>query len=395
MQDIDILSIAEYWSFWDGRIPASIPRRVSLPETLPESLCLVIQGVRRCGKSTLLQQLIGRYELDPALCAFLNLEDPRLARSQSFETLDRLVTRFRERHPDAQRLTFFLDEIQGVDGWQKWLRAQLERPRGHVFVVTGSNAELLAGETSTVLTGRHLTVELYPFDLEERRRQDPATTLEAYLREGGFPEPLRLPDGDRLRRQYFEDIIERDVRERLQARSSSAIRRLVQVAFESCGSELSLRRAAAASGIAVDTAGSYLEACEAAYLLFSCPYFAYSERKRSHRNRKYYPVDTGLRRVVVTRTGDDRGKDLECAVHLALRRRFGQIFYWRDTGEVDFVVHHEGRVVPIQVSGEAPRSRHHRALERFYEQHPHAEEAVHIHAEGFEKTLAEIEAAFP
>lgn len=82
----------------------------------------------------------------------------------------------------------------------------------------------------------------------------------------------------------------------------------------------------------------------------SCQFFAWSARKRMVRNRKFYPVDTGLRRVSVTATGQDRGKQLECATFLLLRRRFGQVFYWRGAGEVDFVVAGDRGPVPVQVS---------------------------------------------
>ncbi len=390
MDDLDLLDVAATWSYWDRPIPPSVPRSVELPVALSESLCLVIQGVRRCGKSTLLQQLPARYQLDPAHCVYLNFEDPRLSNGLSFHTLDQLVQRFRDRHPGLARLHFFLDEVQWVEGWQRWLRTQLDRPRGDVFVVTGSNANLLAGKVSSVLTGRHLTAELFPFDLAERLLLDPATRLLDYLLDGGFPEPLSSPDGDRLRRQYFFDIVERDVREQLGARSSQAIRQVVQMVFESAGSEMSLRRIAAATGIAVDTASSYVEACEAAYLLSSCPFFAYSERQRASRNRKYYPVDTGLRRVVATQGGADHGKALECAVHLALRRRFGQVSYWRERGEVDFVVQDGGRLIPIQVSWDEPGERHQRALEDFYQRFPRADEAVLITAESFESELERL-----
>ena len=77
---------------------------------------------------------------------------------------------------------------------------------------------------------------------------------------------------------------------------------------------------------------------------------AFSERKRASRNRKYYPVDSGLRRVVVTRTGADRGKALELATYLALQRHFGEVFYWRGRGEIDFVARDGDQIIPVQVS---------------------------------------------
>ena len=344
----------------------------------------MIQGVRRCGKSTLLAQLMGRYRLDPRHCAFLNFEDPRLGDPLDHSLLDAWVAAFRARHPRLGKAWFFMDAIQGVKGWEKWLRTRLERPAGDHFVVTGSNARLLSGELSAALTGRHLTIELFPFDLREFRRLRPGGTLEEHLQLGGFPEPLAREDGERLLQHDFADIIERDVRERVGARSAVPIRQVVQAAFESAGSELSLRRLAGAAGIAVDTVAGYLDACELAYLLHPVPYFAFSERKRASRNRKYYPVDTGLRRMVVTRAGADRGKLLECAVQLELRRRGLRPSYWRGRGEIDFVVTTERGITPIQVSWDPPSERHHRSLEEFYETFPHAQESVWIGPAEFE-----------
>ncbi|MEM1035089.1 MAG: ATP-binding protein, partial [Myxococcota bacterium] len=349
MTEVDVLAVAETWRPRPSPGTVVVTRRLSLPEALSESVALVVQGVRRCGKSTLLPQLVTRYGLKEAHCAFLNLEDPRLSNALAYPLLDALVDGFRGRHGPEARLAFFLDEIQAVPGWERWLRARLDRPDGSLFVITGSNASLLSGELGTVLTGRHLTVELFPFDLDEARDLVPDLTVAQFIENGGFPEPLRSPDGDRLRRQYFHDIVERDIRERIGARSSRPLRQVLQMAYEATGSELSLRRIAGAVGIAIDTVGAYLEAAENAYLLFGVPFFAFSERKRAHRSKKYYPVDSGLRRVVVTPSGRDRGKSLETATYLALRRRFDDICYWRGKGEVDFVVQHEGRITPYQV----------------------------------------------
>lgn len=388
---MNLLDIAKDWSPWGSPAPRSVPREVPLPKALTPGVALVVQGVRRCGKSTLLQQLVGHYGLDPARCAFLNFEDPRLSGALNWQTLDRLVADFRAHHGKARPtkrapLAFFLDEIQWVDGWQRWLRARLDRPDGCLFVVTGSNAQLLSGELGSTLTGRHLTVELAPFSLDEARRAKPRLSLQRWLERGGFPAPLTSVDGPALLRQYFSDIIERDVRERVGARSTVPLRALAQLIFESAGAELSMRRASAALGLATETAQQYVGAFEAAYLVSGCPFFAFSERQRAALNRKFYPVDTGLRRAVITQTGDDRGKHLECATFHALRRRFGAVSYWRGKGEVDFVVQREdGKPVPVQVSWKGPQERHHRALQAFYEQFPFAAEAVFVDAQNYER----------
>ncbi len=321
---------------------------------------------------------------------FVNFEDPRFAGALDFETLERLSILFETMRPHAPSLTMFLDEIQWVNGWERWLRTKLERPGRFRYVVSGSNAQLLSGELSTSLTGRHVTVELFPFDLGEFRLLKLGASLEEYLHCGGFPEPKVSPDEDLLLRQYFVDILQRDVRERVGARSSFTLRHIAQMVFESTGSELSLRRIAAATGMAVETVSNYLDACEQAYLLFSCPWFTFSQRRRTQRNRKYYPVDTGLRRVVVTRTGKDLGKALESATFVALRKRFESVCYWRDKGEVDFVVQAGDRPTPIQVTLESPLERHMRALDAFYEAFPHSRDAVFVTLDNFPEVLEEL-----
>ena len=388
-----LLDIAATWSFWKAAPSPSVPRTVELPNTLGNRTALVIQGVRRCGKSTLLAQMVERYGLDRRDCLFVNFEDPRLAGSLQFETLERVTQAFGDLRPDAQTLTVFLDEIQWVAGWERWLRTKLERPDRLQFVVSGSNAHLLSGELSSVLTGRHITVELFPFDFAEFRHVRPTGNVTDFLHQGGFPEPLASDDADLLLRQYFQDILQRDVRERVGARSSLALRQIVQMVFEAAGSELSLRRIAAASGVAVETVAAYLGACEQAYLLFACPWFAYSKRKRSQRNRKYYPVDTALRRVSVTQTGQDIGKALECATFVELKKRYHDIFYWRKNGEVDFVIQQGRTPTPIQVTTEGATERHLRALDDFYEAFPHANEAVTVTLENFPGVLRQASLA--
>jgi len=384
---MDPLEIAADWSFWSRKPPPAVMRDVMLPRVLDPRVAVAVQGVRRCGKSTLLRQFIGHYRLDPARCVFLNFEDPRLAAHLRWQTLDALWTAFRARCGKPSRaapLVFFLDEIQWVEGWQRWLRARLDQPEDCVFVVTGSNAQLLSGELGSSLTGRHLAVELMPFSLAEAVRAVPRLSLKTYLERGGFPEPLKSPDRDALLRQYVTDIVERDVRERVGARSVQPLRQLVQMVFESAGSELSMRRIAGALGMAVETVQAYVEACEAAYLFFGCPFFAWSERQRVSRNRKFYPIDTGLRRVSVTQAGEDLGKHLECATFLVLRRLFGTVSYWRDGGEIDFVVQRrDGQPVPVQVSWGAAQERHQRALDSFYGRFPQAAEAVLVNHGNF------------
>ncbi len=160
----DLETVVADWSFWDHPTPPSIVRRaIKNPPILVPDLCLVIQGVRRCGKSTLQMQIMNQLNVAPHDCAFINFEDPRLLNSLSWPILEQVVTLMTNRHGGDRNLYFFLDEIQNVDGWEGWLHSKLERSKHLFFTLTGSNATLLSGRLSTALTGRHITLELFPF----------------------------------------------------------------------------------------------------------------------------------------------------------------------------------------------------------------------------------------
>ena len=332
---------------------------------LERDIVLVIQGVRRCGKSTLMRQIAAREGISER-AVFVNFEDPRLSDRLDHTLLDDIVRT--HEHRSKRNTYYFFDEIQNVKGWEKWLHVQLEQRKRH-FVVSGSNANLLGGKLGTALTGRHLTYELFPFSFAEFRKVRPRASLEDYLQQGGFPRPLLGKRPEPLLRQYFTDIIERDVRQHVGARSSVALAQIAKTAFESMGSELSLRNIAKAFGTTADTVKTYVQAFEAAYLTVSCPFFAYSERVSQVHPRKYYPIDLGLRRSVVTRSGYDLGKSLECAVLHHLRRSYRTVYYWHGKGEVDFVVQTPDGLIPIQISVGDEKTRHIAAVEEFARVH--------------------------
>lgn len=385
LADETLRHILDDWLDWSRRPADTVPRALIEHCVLTPEVVTVIQGVRRCGKSTLLRQLMAANRIAEDRAVFINFEDPRLVNDLDSALLERIYQLATAR--DRQRLTFFLDEIQNVANWQKWLNTRLEMQGGHCFVVTGSNSRLLGGELAGSLTGRHLRHELFPFDFAEFQRWNNDGELEQFIRLGGFPAVLGFPQPEKLLQQYFLDIVEKDIRERVSARSSRPLQSVAKMVLESAGSALSLRRIAGALQLSPETVSHYLQACEDAYLIFSCPYFAYSEAKRVRHNRKYYAIDTGLRRAISTRTGQDLGKDFENLVYLALRRKTADISYWKGKGEVDFVVNTKDGVTPIQVTYDAPQQRHDDALEEFFGQFPQANEAVFVTPESFEELL--------
>jgi uncharacterized protein len=352
----------------DSPTETGMQRDIVTSDLLPpleKDLALVIQGVRRCGKSTLLRQIAARDDV-ASRAIFINFEDPRLSDRLDFRLLDDIV-HFHE-SSSKKNVYYFFDEIQNVKGWEKWLHIQLER-KSRYFVITGSNANLLGGDLATALTGRHITLELFPFSFAEFRRAKPRGTLTEFLTKGGFPRPLLSQNGHSLLREYFTDIIERDVRRHVGARSTVPLAQIAKASFEAMGSELSLRNIARAFSTTADTVKTYVDALELAYLSISCPFFTFSERKSQVHPKKYYPIDLGIRNSVITRGGGDISKSLECAVLHHLRRTYKTVYYWKGRGEVDFVVQTLEGLLPIQVSHGDEKTRHVAAIEEFAREH--------------------------
>lgn len=387
----DLTDILRDWSFWDGPVPVGLPREVELPTSLHDDLALIIQGVRRCGKSTLLTQLPAHYKINLANCFYCNFEDPRLLGSLDYTLLSQIVSIARNKISSGEVCYFFFDEIQNVEGWEKWMHTQLERPKKNYYIVTGSNSCLLSGEFATALTGRHTTLELFPFSLAEFKKLFKNKSLEDYLLIGGFPRALTFEKPYQLLQEYFNDIILRDVLKRVNARMPESVKQVVKMTFDTCGSELSYRKIAASTGLTIDTVKAYLEACEQAYLLFECPFFSFSERKRIFKHKKYYPIDPGLRYAITSTENRDRGKSLEIFTFLKLKQKYKQVYYWQEAyrGEVDFVVTEGNRIIPFQVTWEKPELRHEKSLHHFYEAFPQAEEAIYITRDNAEAFLSD------
>ena len=184
-----------------------------LPVT--ESFALIISGIRRCGKSTLLLQLLNERFRD---AFYLSFEDPRLT---GFESSD--FNRLNEEIAERKSRTLFINEIQLLENWERFVRLKLDE--GFLVIVTGSNASLLSNELGTKLTGRHLAIELFPFSYSEfvrfRELEFSASSVEQYLLTGGFPEYVRQGSGIILN-SLFEDILTRDIAVRYGIRDVSS-----------------------------------------------------------------------------------------------------------------------------------------------------------------------------
>lgn len=296
------------------------------------SHALIVSGVRRCGKSTLLFQLI-KSKQDYTL--YLNFEDPRLYEFEmgDFVRLDEIIA-------DAGIKVLFFDEIQIVADWERYVRKKLDE--GFKVVVTGSNASLLSRELGTKLTGRHLTQELFPFSYHEflafRDLEASDKSVLAYMTTGGFPEYVRTGIAEIL--QYlFDDILTRDIAVRHGIRDAKSLQRLALYLISNVSKPITANRLKTLFGIsATSTLMEYLSHLEDAYLFQFVSKFSYSVRKQLVNPRKVYAIDTGLININSGSFSDDSGRIFENLVYLELRRKYKEVYYFAEKGECDFVV---------------------------------------------------------
>ena len=307
--------------------PISLPRAASeiVRRRQPKwkssmnSHALVLTGVRRCGKSTLQEQI--RRTLKGASVT-IHLEDTRLygLGPEDFATLQSVLD---EAHPKA---AIYLDEVQEVPEWQRLVRALLDA--GRRVCVTGSNASLLGREMGSKLTGRHISHEVYPFSFQEYLEftgdQASAAGLKNYLMRGGFAAALIAgPDQGRvLLSELLRDVVHRDMVSRHSLRAARPLMTLALHLLAHPGQPLSLQ--ALAKGLALPSVaqtGRLVEYLQDAWLLLALPRFSPSFKQRINSPPKYYAVDTGLAAANSPNPTPDLGRKLENAVMLALRRQ--------------------------------------------------------------------------
>ncbi|MCD1295304.1 AAA family ATPase [Methanocella sp. CWC-04] len=302
---------------------------------------IIISGIRRCGKSTLLRQIMQKN----GICNYFNLEDPRAAnfKLNDFNRLERV---FGELHPGLD--CYYFDEIQNIDGWERFVRNGLDN--GKKFVITGSNASLLSRELGTKLTGRHLTYELFPLSYAETLRlkglSPSISTFQEYFENGGFPQYLKYGRQDMLQ-QLLSDIIMRDVVVRYGLKDAKMVERLALYLLSNVGKEFSYRALAKMFDLSsTHRIAAYISHFEDSYLLFTVPMFSFSQKRQHVNPKKIYAVDTGLINANTLASMSENGRMLENVVFMQLRRAHkpNSIFYHKGKRECDFVVKDKGRV---------------------------------------------------
>ena len=317
---------------------------------------VIISGVRRCGKSTLLKQIEKK---NPGY--YMNFDDDRLI-NFSVADFQKLTEIFHELYGEKQY--YYLDEIQNIKGWE--LFAHRLRDEEKKLYVTGSNATMLSKELGTRLTGRYLQISLYPFSFNEFiqykkvpvYKSDNFTTEEKsrlkaafghYISLGGFPEYLLTENVEYLRTLY-NNIIYRDVLARYNITSDKSVKELMYHIASNIAKEFSYNSLKNTLKLGSSTTiKDYISYIENSYLLVQIPKFSYSTKSQIYANKKIYMIDTAMAILNGFRISGDMGRLFENLVCIQLKRRNFELFYFRNKFECDFIAHKNNSYHAIQV----------------------------------------------
>ena len=326
---------------------------------------LTVTGSRRAGKTYLCFQMIDELEVPEDNILYLNFEDERLQPIQGDE-LTKLLETYRELYtPEKdERLYLFLDEVHTIPDWEKWVRRVSEREKDIKLIVTGSSSELLSEEVSTELRGRPLNKTVYPFSFTEYlemkeveyeldklpysdQKPEVKKAFNEYLKYGGFPELVKEND-EQLKQgilqEYYSTIFRRDIVERYKVENIEGLKDFYKLRTDNFASKMTYSQSknnlkSLGHNMSKNTVKKYLSYAKNSFLLFELERYTPKTKSRMRYPRKIYPIDTGLVNAVRFNFSENRGQALETTVFLQLKRQEnGEIFYYEEDGECDFII---------------------------------------------------------
>ncbi len=366
MDKNELFSILNDWNFWNRDVYTGILRDTyvnKLRDYLTGSnQILVITGARRSGKSIIMKQLakdlmVNGHKKEEIL--IVNFEDPRFT-GLTTQLLKEIYETYLEFLGEVKKPFIFLDEVQEVDKWEKWANTMQELNKARI-IISGSNARLLSRELATLVTGRHLDLEILPLSFREFLNFKQLTIkdeadlidkrilikglLREYLEFGAFPEVVLSSQKKELQLMYFEDILNKDIVRKYRIRKSEKLKSLAKYYLSNVSNLITFSSLGKQLGIATDTVEKYSGYFEASYLIFFVKRFSFKVKEQEKSPRKVYAIDTGLANTIGFRFAQNWGRVAENIVFLELLRKKAknlnlELHYWKDIRhrEVDFVV---------------------------------------------------------
>lgn len=356
------LEIITKWNFWNKEpINSGFPRDITekIKDYIKGPEVIALKGVRRSGKSTIMLQVIKELILNgakPTNIIYINFEEPFFIENKGIEIIENIYNVYREQINPDKFSYMFLDEIQKIPGWEKWVRAKTDLKEAKIFV-TGSSSKILSSEISTLLTGRNISFTVYPLSFREfinfkgikevsgkiqllKNKTLIKKLLTEYMKFGGFPDVVlkEKPDvKEMLLKQYFEDILYKDIVSRHKVRDLETLKNIAYFYLTNISNLVSYNKIMKMLDTPMDVIRSYSSYLYESFLVKDVLKYSFKVKEQLRNPKKVYSVDVGLRNAVSYRFSEDYGKIAENIVFSKLISMGKEIYYYKNTGEVDFV----------------------------------------------------------
>jgi len=367
--------LAEYNKFWqNNNYRSNLVKRPyyqnQLSLLLERREIVSVTGIRRSGKSSILKLCIDAL-LDRGVHGknifSINLEDFRFGVNRDTDFLENIYQEYIKLNKPVGKVYLFLDEIQTINNFERWLRTYYDKEKHLKIIISGSSSALLTGELATLITGRHISLTVFPLTFLEyfsykkpnylklfkekgahhfylsRQNKELVVFVYKFLLTGGFPEILfgRVEAKELQLQQYLTDILFKDISKRYTIKNLDLLQKLLHYLISNNSNEISVNRIAKILGSSRATISQLINYYKQVFLLYTTTLFSYSanERLQVKKPQKIYCVDTGLFFAVKQTAQEDLSKMAENIVFLQLKNTWEkEVFYWKSKIEIDFII---------------------------------------------------------
>jgi predicted AAA+ superfamily ATPase len=361
MEKSKLFEILNDWNYWDKPIPEFVDRKEyqkKLDRYSKTGEIIVLKGIRRSGKSTLFINHINslvKSGVNKNQILFVNFEDPRYNDGLNTKLLEQIFEVYKEFVNNNTKPYVFFDEVQNVLGWEKWVLTLYELKKAY-FYITGSSSKLLSREFGTSLSGRHLSIIVFPLNFKEfisfKNIPTPNKTntisqkikykkaFSTYNNDGGFPK-ISLIEDEMKRPElimYYETIILKDIVARHKLKNYDNVKKVALYLLSNIGKPLNLNKVRVSLNLSYALIDKYFEYLKDTFLLFEVNQFDYSLKKQFANRKKIYCIDNGILSHITFKFSEDYGRYLENVVLVELLRRNLDVYFHMGKKECDFVI---------------------------------------------------------
>ncbi|NLD94605.1 MAG: ATP-binding protein [Fibrobacter sp.] len=368
---IEIIDSIRKYNFWDNNlIDMGYPRTSytnKVGQYIGNKLVKVLVGQRRAGKSYILRQIASKLISEGVLSEnilYINKEYMELATLQSAAELEELYNVYRQTFNPTGKVYIFMDEIQYIDEWERFINSHSQDfAEPCELFISGSNSNLLSGELATLLSGRYVEFEVFPFSYTEycgiTRKEIGSSSYKKYLQSGALPELFNLPN-EEMKRNYVSSIkntvMLRDIVGRYKVKDVKLLDDLFVYLINTSSNLISITNiinffASKKRKTNYETLSSYINYLENSFLVHRAERYNIKGKDTISGNCKYYLNDLSYPNYLYAGYGYGIGYLLENAIYLSLRRAGYQVYVGtiKDT-EVDFVAIKGERKIYLQVT---------------------------------------------